>query len=780
MGARLRALLAGVSLPAGLHLELGSTAEAVRLIPDAKLAGLVEGSFILASEQRADGGLTFAGRGAVTGELWGAALSRGSSYAAYAVLGKLGFAFLHPLRPVVPEAVRGVQAGLWKVESPRWAERGWHYHTEHPLELTEVLNGFDSSGPEMTESWESMMPQVELFMEWLVANRQTKLEYILLWAAEWSDFAWSATRMQRIRTVTSLAHNFTVEVGADVPIAEKQQHAWYMTNATGDLEGEKASIRSHLDWVMSAGFDFVATESGFSEFTHPDDTLMLEWMNFTTAYLADTYGAQLFIKAHCSTGQVCNNYEDPRTGKPLNFNFLPMYADARLGVLPHTVQFYALTGPAPTYGNSNFTYMLDFLLYESGKRPVLYHGETAYWVNYDIDVPLLLPIYGDRRLFDLRLIAQREKALGKHMDGQMNFESGWEWGYWLSNTLTARAAWNPHSELSHVAAYRKLLSPMLAVFGSKAAAAAEEAIVQLVAAQQQLFIDGVVDGVPPQTVERNTAQAYLQGWSTWAQLVYKYNIHHGRTQPNKVAFDKLDASSDPSLDRVLALLAATQRALDSTVADLAAVVDSVPASSAYLFHDLFSAARMTQLRAQQVLLLVRAAAGHGSRASRLALLDRARAVTFQAEEEVRAAEARYPVPVQRIAGWRKNPTVYNYGYLWAVHSVYYWWRDYAQVSGLLHGESVTSSPCYLNLVNPVEVSGVASPALERLAQSVRSFVDVKLKFGQQLLDCLGAPHSEPQLPDDLQLTADDALAIDMRRRAAALQPPVEGDALPQA
>ncbi len=35
-------------------------------------------------------------------------------------------------------------------------------------------------------------------------------------------------------------------------------------------------------------------------------------------------------------------------------------------------------------------------------------GEAAYWVNYDIDVPLFLPIYGSARVFDMRLFAKAE------------------------------------------------------------------------------------------------------------------------------------------------------------------------------------------------------------------------------------------------------------------------------------------------------------------------------------------------------------------------------------
>ena len=38
---------------------------------------------------------------------------------------------------------------------------------------------------------------------------------------------------------------------------------------------------------MDAGFDFLATESGSSEFTHPSDLDMLLWMNVATAYLGN-------------------------------------------------------------------------------------------------------------------------------------------------------------------------------------------------------------------------------------------------------------------------------------------------------------------------------------------------------------------------------------------------------------------------------------------------------------------------------------------------------------
>jgi hypothetical protein len=53
-----------------------------------------------------------------------------------------------------------------------------------------------------------------------------------------------------------------------------------------------------------------------------------------------------------------------------------------MGVFPHTVQMYGLDDPtAGSYGNHNFSYMEEYLVYEAKlrNRSVTYYGETAYW-----------------------------------------------------------------------------------------------------------------------------------------------------------------------------------------------------------------------------------------------------------------------------------------------------------------------------------------------------------------------------------------------------------------
>ena len=479
-----------------------------------------------------------------------------TQYAAYAALEALGFAWLHPFAgPVVP-SVLVLPERVEVDEAPSFSFRSWHTHTEHPLALTSVLNGFASgvaqpfcdggageelhgrssapaprrreehvaaldvelaalgegqltthgqllrrtlvvakqlaetlddealegagrgssaATPTYCEEWASMLPQVEAFFEWLVANRQNRFEYVLLWYAAWEPAGYGASllRQQRVRNITDLAHAFGLAVVADVPLAVRQQHAWYMTGSNGTASEQAAQVASHVAWMAAAGFDGVSTESGFSEFTHPDCALMLQWMNDLVA-ATSTMPLEPMIKVHISTGQYCPDLVDPRTGLVLDFNFLPLFADPSLGAMPHTVMLYAHDDPAPVYGASNFSFMFEHLLYQAnissaaatppfpqpsgapalpkppGSRLQVAHLEAAYWINYDISVPWSASgLYGERRVADYAFLeAQQRGASGSASNsfvGTNLFESGFAFGHWLDNFVAARAAWRPTS-----------------------------------------------------------------------------------------------------------------------------------------------------------------------------------------------------------------------------------------------------------------------------------------------------------------------------------------------
>ena len=292
------------------------------------------------------------------------AVHYGAVVGAYAALEELGFAFMHPLQPTIPSQLHIRNAACYKynttdieynsesfifnrTESPYWPERGFHIHTQHPLELTEVLQGHDipqfgphgpsckqytkqkpldhvlnitvetSSRPEPSistntntgttpgtssttkqteycERWEDMVTDVDYLFEWAIANRLNKIEWLLLGNYKWGD-EWG-TRMNRLRILTTLGHQYSIMVGADVPLGNVQQHGWFIVNVRLPLSQQAEQIRQRVDLILSTGFDFLTTESGLSEFTHPECDHMLELINIFAEHVNVTWGREAAIK----------------------------------------------------------------------------------------------------------------------------------------------------------------------------------------------------------------------------------------------------------------------------------------------------------------------------------------------------------------------------------------------------------------------------------------------------------------------------------------------------
>jgi hypothetical protein len=193
----------------------------------------------------------------------------GNAFGAFALLEELGMGFLHPLAPTTPKAMTVPAAGISRREEPRWPTRGIQLHTMHPLELTHLLEGWGPAGPNDEAGWNAMLPEWDRFLEWMLANGQNRVHWVLLEATSWKDFAQSETRRLRLKKLVDRAHAFDIAVGADVPIVLQQQHTFRLITKMGALPDELAQLRSRVDWLMSAGYDYLATENGTTEFTHP-------------------------------------------------------------------------------------------------------------------------------------------------------------------------------------------------------------------------------------------------------------------------------------------------------------------------------------------------------------------------------------------------------------------------------------------------------------------------------------------------------------------------------
>lgn len=68
-----------------------------------------------------------------------------------------------------------------------------------------------------------------------------------------------------------------------------------MIQTTGVLDYELAQIRERIDWIRACDFDFISTESGSSEFTHPSDERMLAWMQYAADYWHSQTGTILYV-----------------------------------------------------------------------------------------------------------------------------------------------------------------------------------------------------------------------------------------------------------------------------------------------------------------------------------------------------------------------------------------------------------------------------------------------------------------------------------------------------
>jgi hypothetical protein len=681
--------------------------------------------------------------------------NRGNVYGTYALLELLGFGFLQPLAPTIPTHLTipaasdfDSQSDLHQTSAPRWPIRTWHVHTQHPLELVEVMNGWGAGDYSNATSFQEMLPGVSLFVEWLIANGQNRYEFVLLWGDNWSVFADSEVRQKRLKQVTDIAHGFCIANGVDAPIIFKQQHSWTLVrNQSAPLQHQLDEIHTHIDWLAGAGFDFIGTESGLSEFSHPNDVSMLAWMNETSTYALKRHNMPSYIKCHCSTGQTCKHYRN-KNGQPLNWNFLPEKAVESLGVLPHTVQFYSMLDPAPVYGNSNFTYMLDWMMEQAATpREVVFYGETEYWVSFDSPVPLFLPLYGERRLFDLRLIADREREFNVSVDGQWNFDSGWEYGYWMNSVMAARAVWDPLLQQNDSEALQTLLQSITRHFGA-AANTMQSAITDLIEFEYQSMVWGRAsesDPTPP-TFANTTLIGYLTGYDTFANLgniLSKSLSVAANRVPLQHMIDSNSSISGPACGfyqrHVSPLLKVAETTFQGILLRMQSQHQFIPPYALPLYNDIVDTMNSTYIRTVQVRALYDFAASHQKDKARLLAaqqaLDRMAVLIHRHEANG------FKVPAQRVIGYDPNfmsATCYSYRYLWTTHSLYFLYRDEVQATVF------PTSPCLMNINDPLRefTEFAGETKVLDIMQTIRDGLhnDSSVSW---LTDCLTPPKHEP-------------------------------------
>lgn len=606
-----------------------------------------------------------------------------------------GYGFAHPLYVVIPQKARWCQnlegapsrgsAGITGAPRPGAAERGTHLHTQHPIELANVLNGLgtspDGRADESEDFWLRDLSTWDAYLQWLVANKQNMVEWCLL---EWDSldgFSMSSTRKRRLSTLVSRAKEWGLHVAIDVPVNLQQQHAWRL-----QVPRSSVSLSERLRWIMDTGVDVVSTEIGSTEFshTHPNETINL--LNNIAEELAAT-GKSLVVKNHVSTGQFAKGFPDPLDpSRDINFNYITYYADSRIISAPHTVQMYALEDPLTgSYGRRNYTDVAGMIkVLEEAGRPQVFFPETAYWVDFDNSVPLFLPLYADGRLRDLQWLAKHAPNAG-----HLNFESGWAFGYWINNAAQALAAWHRGTDPATGQAMTSdtLFRLVLASLGKPGEDLAQ-IVAELATLQNRTLVHDIF--VAPDG-RGQTLISYLQGWEGMAEVQEALNfavVQPSRVHPRDMPFHG---------EWYLSTLAPRLQALRTESHDLAercrtlrSSLSNETTSSRKLLQDACVGVELFALRVRQVDGIYLAATG--------AALEDGLEESAAAISAGLALIESLNLPQEWIA-WTGQPvpTAYPYNYLWPAASLFFWRRDHQIVGRNVH------LPCYLSLYDLVEV-----------------------------------------------------------------------------
>ena len=729
---------------------------------------------------------------------------RGLSYGSYALLQDIGFRFLHPLMPTVDhlnlefDKINIVS----RTENPRWESRAIHLHTMHPLELTNLLNGWGVKGPQDQTGWLEMLPYWTSYMEWLIAHKQNEVEWMLLWDPSVGAFNQSILRQKRLSALNVVAHNWGIATGIVTPLRFVQQNGWTLLRNQKMREGQPnekqenlKEIKSNLDWLLATGFSYIGGEMGEGEFSSAPPAASVEELNGIADYLSSK-GIPYRVKVHISTKQYAAGFKDPGTGKDINFNYLPLFANSHVGVEPHTVQIYSLDDPAPTYGNKNFLDMFRFIKMAAAgtvggrKREVLFYPESAYWVSYDNDVPLFLPVYPYRRVQDLRLIAHDEdagemKRSNSHINGQVIFASGWEWGYWFNDMIGAEASWNPHVEaVNSLEAYRKIVAdtlrlPLNSDFITK--------LVKLTDDQERLLVLGKLQGkkAPMDTTQRSGI-AYLSGVDVWDEI--GMIVHHPLvsmipgadkiplTQPAKYPVDfafgitgdiarylfpdlskiippifppnltnniprdfQLPLTEDKYTAEIKPLLAEMSSTFMSDWQGMASVSsENLPDGLKFFAKEFSQGAEITFLRAQFVAKLYEARYAVNRHLppnliELKSIINKARAIAAARLAQVPMKENHKALISRWDSPESHNPTDYHFGYLWSAYNMFYWQREFNKIAGFNTRHSI----CYMNITKVSDLEGKPGSIVSTLENISKYFGSTE--------GCGTLPASEPNL-----------------------------------
>lgn len=590
----------------------------------------------------------------------------GAAYGLYTIADAHGARWCHPRESFVPRDVGARLADDWAqpVQSvPHFQMRGYHQHTQHPIVWSDYLLKADPAH----------RPMISEYFRYLLRNRQNAFDWHMLGTvdlATWADHA---------RWIVAEGHRHGIQIGMFIGFADKQQNAFQLVrnlhldrDPAERIPLQQAQVTEGLNALLDFGFDFLGFQFGTTEMTSLSDAETLGWFQAAAAWKRQhapdmTLWAWIHTPLHLKA-------EDGQTP----FFHLPSRADPDVGLFVHTTMFYDLEHPAPVYNNANFHHHQDLIAATGDARPMVYFPETAWWLGFDNNLPLFLPITNFSREHDVRVVLPRLTGT-RPLDGHVTFTTGIEWNYWMFDHYLARLTWDGTTT------WQDYAQDVGRLYG-EAGPAVAQAIADLTVRQVQDFY-GTGQDAPGNPL----IFFYLAGESAHDEIGAVSGLV-GR--PVKVAFwDVYNANDadfevwrDGDFEQVLGMAA-----FYAEVAANVASADPGPHADDPGLEDRFfefrSSIEVSAWRARHAALLYGAVADARTHDedSAYAKLKAARALTDDVRARVAQMEQRvYRYPLALLAEPKPDSlTAYPFGYLHETRTAHFWARRDDQVQQLL-------------------------------------------------------------------------------------------------
>jgi hypothetical protein len=620
-----------------------------------------------------------------------AAAETGAMYGIYRVLADLGVLYLHPeesFYPFDPDARLPWHYG-GEVECPGFELRGFHEHTQHPIVMSDFLLRTDRA---------DFSDYLDRYLRWMARNRQNLFSFHMLKTVDLDRW------LPRIAAVIDEGHIYGIKMGMVVSFVDQQQNNFKLIEDDGQIPHDE-QIRGGLDTLLQAGFDFFTFQIGSSEFTKPPDQDVISWLNTAAVHLQSRgVGAYTWIHITCSV-------EDDQGGY---FFHLPLQADAAMGALVHTTMFYTLEHPAPVYDCEDFTHQIEFMAQADGRREMVFFPESAWWLGFDNNVPLILPITGWSRGYDIR-----EATAGYDIRGHVTFTSGREWTYWQYDHYLTRATWDRDFSWED---YLEWIRPAYGGHGGEAVGALRK----FTDLQRRHFSE-----------ENPLIYFYLAGELPQDEIGAAAGILARRP---KLAFQEVVRFSprefgDWRVNDYL-MLESMRGQYRKVVGGMPEKLGSGRPQSVRLYEELYNSVWVYQKRIEHAYALYTGAVAvrDGDETLAREKLAEARAISAEVVEVLQVMERNYRYPVDLLC--RKKPeslTSYKYGYLYETSTGYFWTRRDDQLETLIQRtfqsqeEKWEAVPEVLFYTDKDHIEMI-EPESETAADAIRGFIP-RLLFG---------------------------------------------------